>query len=51
MSSNYVNVLYRRYVCVKYIQSDATLILRKRKFCAANPTMLDVKFTSSSMKE
>ena len=37
---------------VKYIHSNAVLVLKKNdKFCVANSAILDVKFTSSSMKE
>ena len=37
---------------MKYIHSDAILFLKKNnKFHGANSTILDVKFTSSSMEE
>ena len=51
MSSNYINVLYRGYVCEVYSKWCRINSKKKIKFCAANPTMLDVKFTSSLMKE
>ena len=36
---------------VKYIHSDAILFLKNNKFRGANSTILDIKFTSSSMEE
>ena len=39
-------------MCVKYIHSDAVLFLKENnKFRGANSTILDAKFTSSSMEE